>query len=104
VEIINNNGVDAELVEGDSEPPVHETCDDVREWFDEDDEASGSPVDILDIIKMRLKEVKKFHTPHAFKAFTELTTVMQYVKLREHYRNHVKCTHPCLTASLAIAR
>jgi len=81
VEIINNNGVDAEPVEGDSEPLVHETCDDVCEWFDEDDEALRSPVDILSIIKMQLKEVKKFHTPHAFKAFTELTTVMQYVKL-----------------------
>lgn len=89
----------------DAEPPVHKTSDDdVNEWFDEDDEASGSPVDIPDIIKMWSKKVKKFHTPCAFKAFTELTAVMQYVKLREHYGNHVKCTHPCLTASLAIAR
>jgi len=77
---------------------------DVRQWFDDDDEASGSPVDILDIIKLRLKEVKKFHTPRAFKAFTDLTAVMQYVKLRERYRRNVKCTRPSINASLAIAR
>jgi hypothetical protein len=78
--------------------------DDVRQWFDEDDEASGSPVDILDIFQSRLKEVKKFHTTRVFKAFTDLTAVMQYVKLRDRYRCNAKCSQLCLTASLAIAR
>lgn len=76
----------------------------VRQWFDEDEEVSGSSIDILDIIKLRLKEVKRFHTPRAFKAFTDLTAVMQYVKLRERYRRNVKCTQPCISASLTIAR
>jgi hypothetical protein len=77
---------------------------DVHQWFDEDDKASGSPVNILDIIKLRLKEVKKFHTPRAFKALTDLIAVMQYVKLRERYKHHPKCACPCMSASLAIAR
>jgi hypothetical protein len=71
-----------EPFETNSEEPTNDALgDDVRQWFDEDDEASGSPVDILDIIQLWLKEVKKFHTTRAFKAFTDLTAVMQYVKL-----------------------
>jgi hypothetical protein len=61
-------------------------------------------VDILDIIKRCLKDVKKIHTPRAFKAFTQLSAVMQYIKLRERYRRNPSCTKPCLNASLAIAR
>jgi len=53
----------------------------VHEWFDEEVAHIWAHTDILDIIKMRMKEVKKFHTPHAFKAFTNLTAVMQYIKL-----------------------
>jgi len=86
------------------QPPMDDAMGaDVRQWFDKDDEESG-PINVLDVIKLRLKEVKKFHTPRAFKAFTELTAVMQYVKLRDHFRRNAKCTRPCLNASLAIAR
>ncbi|KIM75694.1 hypothetical protein PILCRDRAFT_13347 [Piloderma croceum F 1598] len=56
-------------------------ADHVREWFDEEDAHIWVHTDILDIIKMHMKEVKKFHTPCAFKAFTNLTSVMQYTKL-----------------------
>jgi hypothetical protein len=97
-----------EIIESDDdrseETPVHDADLDVLQWFDEEDEASGSPVDVLDIIKLRLKEVKKFRTPCAFKAFTELTAVMQYVKLRERYKRNNHCSRPCMSASLAIAR
>jgi hypothetical protein len=94
-----------EPFETNSEKPTNDASgDDVCQWFDEDDEASGSPVDILDIIQLQLKEVKKFHTTHAFKAFTDLTAVMQYVKLQDRYRCNAKRSRPCLTASLSIAR
>lgn len=53
------------------QPPIDDAMGaDVCQWFDEDDEESG-PVNILDVIKLWLKEVKKFHTPCAFKAFTD---------------------------------
>jgi hypothetical protein len=56
----------------------------VHKWFDdEDDENLWVNTDIIDIITMCLKEVKRFHTPHAFKAFSDLTAVMQYIKLQE---------------------
>jgi hypothetical protein len=56
-------------------------ADHVHEWFDKEVAHIWAHTDILDIIKMCMKEVEKFHTPHAFKAFTNLTAVMQYIKL-----------------------
>jgi hypothetical protein len=85
-------------------PIVIEAEAEVRQWFDEDDETPGPPVDILDIIKLRLKEVKKFRTPRAYKVFTDLSAVLQYVKLRDRYKRSNHCSKPCLSASLAIAR
>jgi hypothetical protein len=73
-----------------------------REWFDEDDD--DEPLDIFEVIQSRMNEVKKFKTPRAFKAFTNLAAVLQYVKLRERYRKHPKCKQPCMSASLAVAR
>jgi hypothetical protein len=78
-------------------------ADSVREWFDDDHENTWAQTDILDIIKIRMKEVKKFRTPRAFKAFSDFTAIMQYHKLRERYRSNARCTQPCLRASLAIA-
>jgi hypothetical protein len=47
-----------EPFETNSEEPTNDASgDDVCQGFDEDDEASGSPVDILDIIQLQLKEV-----------------------------------------------
>ena len=76
----------------------------VLQLFDDDDKASGSPSDIFDIIRLWLKEVQKFCTPRAFKAFMDLTAVIQYVKLHEHYKCNNHFSQPCLSASLAIAR
>jgi hypothetical protein len=71
--------------EDSEEPPiVNEAEADVRQQFDEGDGTPGPPVDILDIIKLQLKEVKKFHTPCAYKVFTDLSVVLQYVKLHDH--------------------
>jgi hypothetical protein len=106
VEIIyETEDANSESLDADSEQMhVNNLADDVRQWFDEDDEASGAPDNILDTIKLRIKEVKKFRTARAFKAFTDLVAVMQYVKLRNRYRSNPKCTRPCLNASIAIAR
>jgi hypothetical protein len=76
---------------------------DAHQWFEVEDEVL-SPVNICDVIQEQLKVVKKFHTAHTFKAFTNLTAVLQYVKLREHYEQNLCCTQPCMSASLAIAR
>lgn len=85
-------------------PIVIEAEAEVCQWFDEGNEIPGPPVDILDIIKLRLKEVKKFHTPHAYKVFTDLSAVLPYVKLHDDYKCSNHCSKPCLSASLAIAR
>ena len=78
-------------------------ADAVREWFDEEHENTWAQTDILDIIKMCMKEVKGFRTPRAFKAFADLTAIMQYIKLRKWYECNPRCMRPCLQASLAIA-
>jgi hypothetical protein len=83
------------------EPDLSQAVSDAHEWFEED---CDPPVDILKIIEASLKGVKKIHTPRAFKAFTQLTAVTQYVKLQERYRKTLQCTTPCLSASLAIAQ
>ena len=74
-----------------------------HEWLDDNDDES-EPVDILEIVKSCLKDIKKLATPRAIKMLMELTVVMQYVKLQEQYRVNPHCIWPCLNASLAIAR
>ena len=94
VEIIyETKDANSESVVAESEQMhVNNSADDILQWFDEDDEASGASDNILDTIKLRIKEVKKFRTTRAFKAFADLTAVMQYVKLQNHYRSNSKCT------------
>lgn len=75
-----------------------------HEWFDEDCDMCQTSPDIEDIIRACLKVVKKIHTPHAFKVFTQLTAVTQFVKLCEHYHQNPQCKCPGLNASLAIAQ
>jgi len=75
----------------------------VQEWFDNDEESGPAP-DILEVIKARMNEARKFKTPRAFKAFTNLAAVLQYIKLRERYRKNPHCKRPCMSASLAVAR
>jgi hypothetical protein len=76
-----------------------------REWLDDgEDDSPEGPRDILDIIKVCLKDVKKLKTTHSINVVTQLTAVAEYVKLQDKYQNHPKCTRPCLNASLAIAR
>ena len=77
---------------------------DAHQWLDEEEDEVLPPVNIRDIIQEQLKVVKKFCTAHAFKAFTNLTAGLQYVKLWEHYEQNPRCTRPCMSASLAIAR
>ena len=76
---------------------------DAHQWLEEEDEVL-SPVNIHDIIQEQLKVVKKFCTARAFKAFTNLMAVLQYVKLWERYEQNPRCTRPCMSASLAIAQ
>jgi len=86
-----------------NEPDLVHDASDAHEWFEDDCDEPETPVDIFEIIKACLKGVKKIHTPRAFKVFTQLTAVTQYVKLRERYRKNPRCVQPCLNASLAIA-
>ena len=74
---------DPESLEDINGPILSKAAVDAHEWFNEECDV---PVDIFDIINRCLKVVKKIHTPRAFKAFTQLTAVMQYVKLRDRYR------------------
>ena len=74
---------DPESLKDINEPDLAKAAVSAHEWFDEEYDVA---VDILDIIKRRLKDVKKIHTPRAFKAFTQLSAVMQYIKLWERYR------------------
>ena len=74
-----------------------------REWLDVREE-DHDVADIMQIVKMCLKDAKKLKTVHFIKMVTQLTAVMEYVKLRESFQNHPKCQRPCLNASLTIVR
>ena len=65
---------DAEADDPDSENlPTDNSLDvDVREWFDDEDEDLMLHTDILKIIGQRIKEVKRFCTPRAFKSIYRL--------------------------------
>ena len=56
-------------------------ADSAHEWFDKEQDNTWAQTDILDILQICMKEVKKFHTPCAHKAFADLTAIMQYIKL-----------------------
>ena len=76
-----------------------------REWLDiNDDDSPESSTDILEIIRRCLKEVIQLKTCRTVKMMTQLTAVAEYVKLRARYHTRAKCTRPCESASLAIAR
>ena len=75
-----------------------------RDWLEENGTSNLRAKDVLGIIRACLKDVKKLKTTHSIKVFTQLTAVVEYIKLRDKYQRHPKCTHPCLNASLAIAR
>ena len=75
------------------------------EWLDiNDDDSPESLTDILEIVRRCLKEVKWLKIGHTFKMMTQLTAIAKYVKLRAHYHTCTKCTQPCESGSLAIAR
>jgi len=74
-----------------------------RKWLDVEEE-DHDVSDITQILKACLADVKKLRTVHSIKIIIKLTAIMEYVKLRESFRKHPKCKHPCLNASLAIAR
>jgi hypothetical protein len=90
------------FVEIDKRSPA-QGAEDAHEWFDEDCDMRQTSSDIEDIIGACLKAVKKIRTSRAFKIFTQLTAVTQFVKLRERYHQNPQCKHPGLNASLAIA-
>ena len=76
-----------------------------REWLDiNDDDSPQSSKDILEIIKTCLKAVKKLKTGRTIKMMTQLVAITEYVKLRVRYQTQAKCSKPCLSASIAIAR
>ena len=76
-----------------------------REWLDiDDDDSPQSSKDILEIIKTCLKAVKKLKTGRTIKMMTQLVAITEYVKLRARYQTQAKCSKPCLSASIAIAR
>lgn len=57
-----------------------------REWLDDgEDDSPEGPRDILDIIKVCLKDVKKLKTTHSINVVTQLTAVAEYVKLQDKY-------------------
>jgi hypothetical protein len=88
---------------GPIDPPAVKAA---RDWLDIDDEdqPSGSPKDIAEIVKACFKELKKIKTGRTVKMLTQLMAVAEYVKLRTQYQRQQSCTKPCLNASLAIAR
>ena len=75
-----------------------------RDWLEENGTNNLGAKNVLAIIRACLKGVKKLKTTRSIKVFTQLTAVAEYIKLRDNYRKHPKCTCPCLNASLAIAR
>jgi len=76
-----------------------------REWLNiDDDDSPQSSKDILEIIKTCLKAVKKLKTGRTIKMMTQLVAITEYVKLRARYQTQAKCSKPCLSASIAIAR
>ena len=76
-----------------------------HEWLDiDDDDSPQSSKDILEIIKTCLKAVKKLKTGRTIKMMTQLVAITEYVKLRARYQTQAKCSKPCLSASIAIAR
>ena len=60
------------------------------EWLNVGEE-DHDVADIIQIMKMCLKDVKKLKTVYSIKMVTQLTTIMEYVKLQENFRNHPKC-------------
>ena len=72
----------------------------------EDLESHGSR-DIMEIIQLCLKEMKPLLKQHntgcAMKMLTQVTSVLEYVRLCVIFKSSNLCRWPCLKASLAIA-
>ena len=66
----------------------------------EDNKASN----LEEIIVSCLKEAKRNNMTYAIKCLSHLVTVSEYVKLHACYQNTKASKHPCLSASIAIAR
>ena len=74
-------------------------------WLDINDDNGPDPLkDILEIIRNCLKEVKRLNMGCSIKMMTQLTAVVEYVKLHIHFWAQSQCEKPCLNTSLAIAR
>lgn len=95
-----------ELTQGSESQPLpvpgcpNETA---RLFLTEEDNTSES-IDIVAIIRSRLREARTSRSTHAIKAISQLSSVLEYIALRAQYRTHNKCRRPCLSASIAIAR
>ncbi len=67
-------------------------------------EEHTEPLDIMNIIDTCLKDVWRDKSKKAMKSLSLLISVIEYVKLRTHYKTRKACKQPCLKASIAIAR
>jgi len=83
---VNNPGdvIDSETLENDVSEvdAAHDSLN-----IDEDE----IPGDILQVIAACLKDVKKLKTTCSIKMVTQLTAVIEYVKLHEKYRHLGRC-------------
>ena len=74
-----------------------------RYWLEAEEEDTENLADIYAIVSRQLKEIKKLKDISAarcIKMTTHLTAVVQYVRLREQYRNHGRVArHHALKAS-----
>jgi hypothetical protein len=55
------------------------------EWLEIDDEDVPRSTDIFTIVKRCLKDVKKLKCGRTVKMMTQLTAVLEYVKLQDRY-------------------
>ncbi|KAG0707298.1 hypothetical protein DFH29DRAFT_995100 [Suillus ampliporus] len=85
-------------------PPESAEIESAHEWLDVNDEENVEPHNTLLLVDACLKEAKKLRAPRLIKVITQLSAIAQYVKLRDRYLQHARMKHPCLSASLAIAR
>jgi hypothetical protein len=71
--------------------------------IEEDKPENSESIDIIAIIRSRLREAKTSRSTHTIKTISKLSAVLEYVKLRARYIKHNTCKRPCLSASAAIA-
>src|SRR5712671_3708757 len=88
--------------ESQSLPIPSRSNENARLFLTKEDQNSES-VDIIPIICSHLREAKNSRSTHAIKTISQLSAVLEYVKLRVRYIKHNMCKRPCLSASTAIA-